>query len=420
MFRPTRAQVDLLKRGLTFVPTPTSFDKEELRRDLYLYHRRIKILDYFTDDNPSVLPFALPSSWEPAWDQLDGRVKGLIRSDVFCFNLYTPLVGQCQSLHLGDQHTIRTLQTNPNVIIKQADKGFKIVILDRQQYAMEAKRQLNNPAYYKTITGSIQPQTQLKVREVIQKLYHNKFINAKQRDFLFGPNNPRDCPFYLLPKIHKEPHTWTVPYAVPPGRPIVSDRSSVTYNIAMYIDFFLGPLSSRHPSYLKDTYHFLDIIRPIILPDSALLFTLDVDSLYTNIDTDLGLKTVKRIFNRYPDKLRPDAEILQLLEICLRCNDFVFDDEHYLQVQGTAMGHRYAPSYANLYMSEWEREVLDKCPLKPVLYYRFLDDIIGAWTHGEDSFLEFVDTLNNHHPSIQVKHHLDSNHVNFLDTTGFF
>ena len=123
---------------------------------------------------------------------------------------------------------------------------------------------------------------------------------------------------------------------------------------------------------------------------------------------------------RFPDKSRPDTEVLKLLEICLKCNEFMFDDKHYLQVQGTAMGHRYAPSYANLYMSEWERESLDKCPLKLTFYYRFLDDIIGGWEHGESAFLQFVVTLNKHHPSITVKHLLNKQSVDFLDTTIFF
>lgn len=131
----------------------------------------------------------------------------------------------------------------------------------------------------------------------------------------------------------------------------------------------------------------------------------------------MGLWGVKTIFQRYPDPSRPNKEILQLLKICVNNNDFLFDDRWFLQVEGTAMGHRYAPSYANLYMSEWEREALAKCPLKPLLYLRFLDDIIGIWPHSEDSFYQFTEILNNHHPSIKIKHTLDTHQVNFLDTT---
>lgn len=37
---------------------------------------------------------------------------------------------------------ISTLQSNHNIIIKPTDKGSKIVIMDVQQYAFEANRQL--------------------------------------------------------------------------------------------------------------------------------------------------------------------------------------------------------------------------------------------------------------------------------------
>ncbi|XP_041797348.1 uncharacterized protein LOC121609712 [Chelmon rostratus] len=336
-------------------------------------------------------------------------------------NSYSPPVTSNNSTsHQEQSQIIRSLQNNPHIIIKPADKGSKIVIMDKQQYALEARRQLSNMTYYKPIQSSLQHTTQTRIRTITQDLYHKKYISAKQRNFLFGPDDPRERRFYLLPKIHKEPQTWTVPFKIPPGRPIVSDCNSVTYNISQYIDSFLGPLSVRHPSYLKDTYHFIEKIRPLVLPSNAILFTIDIDSLYTNIDTRMGLQTIRTIFNRYPDRNRPDDDILQLLEICLTCNDFTFDNQYYLQVHGTAMGHRYAPSYANLYMSEWERSALQKCPLQPLFYLRFLDDIIGAWEHGEEKFLQFIQILNHHHPSIKVKHSLDAKQINFLDTTVYF
>ncbi|KAG7463118.1 hypothetical protein JOB18_046451, partial [Solea senegalensis] len=111
------------------------------------------------------------------------------------------------------------------------------------------------------------------------------------------------------------------------------------------------------------------------VPHQAHLFTIDISNLYININTTLGLQVISTIFKKHPDKDRPDQEILQLLELCINNNDFLFNNKFYLQVHGTAMGQRFAPSYAHLYMSEWEREALAKCPLQPIVYLRFLDDI---------------------------------------------
>lgn len=124
--------------------------------------------------------------------------------------------------------------------------------MDRQEIPLEANRQLAIPKYYQPISHSIQPQTQEQIISIIQSLYNQKCITAKQRDFLSGPNQPHPCLLlYLLPKIHKNLHTWTVRFEVPSGRPIVWDCSSSTYNIAQYTDF-LGPLSAKHPSYIRD------------------------------------------------------------------------------------------------------------------------------------------------------------------------
>ena len=71
--------------------------------------------------------------------------------------------------------------------------------------------------------------------------------------------------------------------------------------------------------------------------------TLDVDSLYTNINNKEGLAAVAEEFAKTKHKdlnfsLRPDKEIMDLLKLSLENNDFIFKDDLYLQISGTAMG----------------------------------------------------------------------------------
>ena len=79
---------------------------------------------------------------------------------------------------------------------------------------------------------------------------------------------------------------------IPPGRPIVSDCSSDTYRISEYIDNFRGPLGKTHDSYVRDTLNFLEKLSSINPSPDSLLITLDVDSLYTNIDNQDGYEAV--------------------------------------------------------------------------------------------------------------------------------
>ncbi|GAA6073207.1 uncharacterized protein LOC114459639 [Tachysurus ichikawai] len=124
-------------------------------------------------------------------------------------------------------------------------------------------------------------------------------------------------------------------------------------------------------------------------------------------------------FKRYPNKKRPNKHVIDLFKINLIENDFEFDSEHFLQVRGTAMGKRFAPSYANIFMAKWEEEALSAWPIKPLHYFRFLDDIWGVWQESEKEFKEFVDHLNHFNESIKIKYSLHQSVVNFLDTVTY-
>lgn len=291
--------------------------------------------------------------------------------------------------------------------------------MDREQYIFEVNRQLNDKNYYKKLEEPIYLKTIPIIDDILIKLKKKKFINAKQIQYLKGEPQPRERRFYILPKIHKNPNNWTVPHQIPKGRPIVSDCGSETYQTAEYLDFFLNPLSTKHPSYIKDTYHFVNLIKNIKVPPRFYFFSMDVASLYTNIDIEAGLTAVKKVFSRYPDPKRPDEELLQLLEINLKRNDFSFNGEFYLQVKGTAMGKRFAPAYANIFMSIWEEEVFLKCERKPLYYLRYLDDIWGIWEGSKEEFDAFLLILNSHDSSIQLESEICSDSIDFLDTTVF-
>lgn len=74
------------------------------------------------------------------------------------------------------------------------------------------------------------------------------------------------------------------------------------------------------------------------MPENAFLFSIDINSLYVNIDNELDLQEVANAFQMYPDPSRPGRVILNLLELSLTRNDFEFNGKYYLQIHGTAMG----------------------------------------------------------------------------------
>lgn len=412
----------LLSRGLFFIPTLDigKQQKTNLQLDIQNYHRKIKLAAYFGHSpNTQKMPFTAPSNWTPPLDKLPPEVRELVHKDLEIFKKYYKRIKENYNISLDEVKALRELKNAKHIVIKPADKGSAVVILSREQYVLEVERQLQNTEYYKNLSKPIYFDTIPMVAKIVDSLKDKKFINFKQHKYLIGDSQPRERRFYVLPKIHKDPQKWTIPFEVPPGRPIVSDCGSETYYTAEYLDYYLNPLSVKHPAYVKDTQHFIEIVKSLRIPPDSYFFSMDVDSLYTNIPIQAGIACVRRALEKYPDPKRPDGELLQLLDLNLTRNDFMFDDKYYLQIKGTAMGKKFAPAYANIFMASWEEEALAKCTKKPAQYLRYLDDIWGIWTGSEIEFREFVEILNSHDPSITLKTEIDKFSINFLDTTVF-
>jgi hypothetical protein len=216
-------------------------------------------------------------------------------------------------------------------------------------YIQEAERQLSNTKYYRQLDAPIYKKNIAEINRTLQRLRAEKFISARQYEYLCAKQTGRGRILYLLPKIHKAQDKWPNP-GMPPGRPIVSNCGSESKRIAEYIDSFLRPLANKHDSYLKDTYDFGSKIRGQVIEPTDLLVTGHVTSLYTNMNINRTIAMVKRHFKdtREIAQGRPDVYIIRLLELIMRKNDFEFNGTFYLQVCGTGMGIDPAPNLANL------------------------------------------------------------------------
>ena len=79
----------------------------------------------------------------------------------------------------------------------------------------------------------------------------------------------------------------------------------------------------------------------------------------------------------------------------LTMNNFTFNLQHYLQIHGTAMGTKMAPSFANLFLGMFETKALTNAPWQPQTWWRYIDDIFMIRTEGSDRLKIFVNYLNN-------------------------
>jgi hypothetical protein len=85
---------------------------------------------------------------------------------------------------------------------------------------------------------------------------------------------------------------------------------------------------------------------------------MDVTSLYTNIPHDDGIAACRTIWEQRTVQEPPTECLVEILTLVLKNNNFTFDGNHYLQINGTAMCTNMAPSYATICMGDLEERLL--------------------------------------------------------------
>ena len=443
-FKPSISDLTLLEKGLTFIPTRKTLPISNIINDQNKLIRNIKLKYYFRDksigeDNRKERRFTLAKGWTPGDDKLPNETLALADKIRLCTS---EIIGKVQkenkikinnnyrgiqsnviklrernNLNKDEQKSLFNIRNNSEIVIKPADKGGATVILNKINYIKEAERQLNNEKYYSKIDKPIYTDNIPKIRKILTEMMDEKVITKDQFNYLIGPEEIKNRTFYLLPKIHKKKELWPQPGLMPEGRPIVSDIDSETYRVSEFIDFHINPLAGKHKSYIKNTYDFIDKLKDFNLPDNILLVTGDVTSLYTNMNIERSINCVRKAFNNYPDIHRPDEYIIKLLEISMKNNDFEFHGKNYLQIMGTAMGKRFAPALANLYLLDFDEQAMNEFRIKPLLFFRYLDDIFALWQGDIESLKEYENFLNTLIPDIKIKLEFSAKEINFLDTT---
>ena len=153
----------------------------------------------------------------------------------------------------------------------------------------------------------------------------------------------------------------------------------------------------------------------ISLPPDVIMCTIDVVGVYPSIPHEDGLKALKKALEKRQDQTVSTESLLELAQCVLENNVFEHNGGKFKQKQGTAIGTKMAPPYAILFMSDLEEDILDSSVLKPLVWWRYIDDIFMLWQHGEESLNIFLKTLNSVHETIKFTADYSSDRVNFLD-----
>ena len=161
----------------------------------------------------------------------------------------------CTSKKLGysnlsteEWKAMRSLADDRSIVIKKADKGSSVVVWDRNDYVMEAEKQLSDANVYEKMLQDLVGTS----NKLFQNLKSKGKISDKQlKYFTYEYKKATNLgKLYLLPKIHKR-------LSNVPGRPVISNCGTPTEKTSEFLDYHLKPIMRKGKSYIKDSGDFI-------------------------------------------------------------------------------------------------------------------------------------------------------------------
>jgi len=196
--------VSLLSRGLKFCPTPPNPDPGLLREDLDRFHTKLRQIAYFENkernlDNttsfistpltttPTTMcntdafkhhKFRLKSKWRaPAGPT---NIEAMLACNELQFNPRPENNPQRKkNLTLEELLAMEDLIKNTNIIIKPADKGSAVVIMNRLDYLREGFKQLSDVKPYIRLDNEPTLNFNKEVENYVHDIWQNTEIDDK-------------------------------------------------------------------------------------------------------------------------------------------------------------------------------------------------------------------------------------------------
>ena len=232
----TTDQVNLLSRGLKFVPTPITNEtalRKQLLPDFKDFSRRMRLQYLYHGKDNNIHPFYVNSNWEPPVQQSVALESYL--EEIKMRLEQTPITKPKHNLPLNERKAITKLKNYSEINVKKADKGTTIVIMNKRDKTQKGQILLDDRNNYTPLEEPMLEAISQKVKQITEELYQGNYIDEMTVKWLSQtPNPPRVPVFYTLTKIHKP---------TPDGRPIVAGNDGPTERIPAFVDSILQSIA---------------------------------------------------------------------------------------------------------------------------------------------------------------------------------
>ena len=209
----------------------------------------------------------------------------------------------------------------------------------------------------------------------------------------FAVTGPVMASMALLVKVHKKNF---------PGRAYVSQIDDPSYKICKELTDILNPIDEKGESFIKDTYHFKEMLSKIEMQHGFKMGSLDIIGMFPNIPVKKALEIVREELENDETlsgrtKWKVD-DIMKLLEISIETYFKTLDGKIYFQRDGLPIGKSISKPLAGIYMHWFEKTYVfgedSKFKENIVFWKRQMDDIFFIWKGTKEDLELFVWQLN--------------------------
>ena len=273
------------------------------------------------------------------------------------------------NISVAERRAYKDLRNCDDIKILQADKGKATVVMNAEDYNRKVHDLLDDRKCYDILRKDPTKATERKLLKLLRDLKKSQRITEAFYERV-RPSEGSSTParFFGRVKVHKESR---------PLRPVVTTRGSSTFSLSRKLAAILKPLVGSAGRRLKNTEDLVDTMREVRLSEDEILVSYDVKSLFTSIPINETIQICEQ-------RLREDGTlsertemsvdtIIILLRFCLLSSAFMYEGQHYRQIQGIAMGSPVSPVLADISWRIWKK--------------RFLWSMIKLHESGEDLWM---------------------------------
>ncbi|KAJ6617056.1 hypothetical protein Bhyg_17762, partial [Pseudolycoriella hygida] len=274
--------------------------------------------------------------------------------------------------------TRKFFHNNPTIIAVQADKGGKIVIMDKPLYMERMYTHINdniNSGIYELQTHYNMDTLQTHVEGIFSKLIYTikpfasadttlSHLRLKPEPYLI----PR---IYGCPKIHKDGT---------PMRPIVASPDMIGHDLSVWLLKCLGHIATHLKCYdVNSSVQVASELRNFQLEDQHVLTSFDYVSMFTNIDVELTMDIILRYYHLLSGItiVPPDIFALCLNFFCSQSAFFLFDGQIHKQAKGLAMGNKLSQVLAEIRLNYGLRPIISRYDASLIsFFFKYVDDTL--------------------------------------------